>query len=115
MSASQTLRDIVSIDVAKELIFTGKIINGEEAAKLKLVTRTCEDPYQEAMVLAREIASKNPHAVRAAKKLLNESWNGDEAKGLLNESMLMMDLIGSPNQVEAIMANFEKRAPNFAD
>ncbi len=115
MSASQTLRDMVPIDVAKELIFTGKIISGEEAAGLHLVTRTCENPYEEALALAREIATKSPHAVRAAKQCLNEVWHGDEAKGLLRESELEMTIIGGPNQMEAIMANMQKRAPNFKD
>lgn len=58
MSASQTIRDLVSLDVAKELIFTGKIMNGGEAARLKLVTRVCEKTHEEAMILAKEIASK---------------------------------------------------------
>ncbi len=115
MSASQTIRDLVSIDVAKELIFTGKIISGEEAARLHLVTRTCENPHAEAINLAREIASKNPDAVRAAKKLLNEVWHGDSARGLMMESELETTLVGTPNQLEAIAANFEKRAPVFKD
>jgi enoyl-CoA hydratase/carnithine racemase len=115
MSATQTIRDLVSIDVAKELIFTGKIIKGEEAAQLKLVTRVCEKPYEEAMILATEIASKNPEAIRAAKKLLNEVWHGDSARGLLMESELEMTLIGTPNQLEAVFANFEKRTPTFKD
>lgn len=115
MSASQTIRDLVSIDVAKELIFTGKIISGEEAARLKLVTRVCEKPYEEAMALAREIASKNPDAVRAAKKLLNEVWHGDSARGLLMESELEMTLAGTPNQLEAVTANFAKREPKYQD
>jgi enoyl-CoA hydratase/carnithine racemase len=115
MSASQTIRDLVSIDVAKELIFTGKTISGEDAARLKLVTRVCEKPLEEAMALAREIASKNPDAVRAAKKILNEVWHGDSARGLLMESELETALMGSPNQLEAISANFAKREPNFED
>jgi enoyl-CoA hydratase/carnithine racemase len=115
MSASQTIRDIVSIDVAKELIFTGKIINGEEAARLKLVTHVCEKPHEEAMALASEIASKNPDAVRAAKKLLNEVWHGDSARGLQMESALEMTLVGTPNQLEAVTANFAKRVPAFKD
>jgi enoyl-CoA hydratase/carnithine racemase len=115
MSATQTIRDLVSIDVAKEIIFTGKIIKGEEAAQLKLVTRVCEKPYEEAMILATEIASKNPEAIRAAKKLLNEVWHGDSARGLLMESELEMTLIGTPNQMEAVFANFEKRTPTFKD
>jgi enoyl-CoA hydratase/carnithine racemase len=115
MSVTQTIRDVVSIDVAKELIFTGKVIQGEEAARLKLVTHVCEKPYEEAMALALEIASKNPDAIRAAKKLINEVWHGDSGRGLLMESELMMTLMGSPNQLEAVTATFTKRSPRFKD
>ncbi len=115
MSGSQTLRDLVRIDIAKQLIFTGKIISGEEAARLGLVTHVCKNPLEEALALAREIAGKNPHAVRSAKKLLNECWHGDDAKGLLMESQLEGKLISSPNQVEAVKANFENRLPVFKD
>jgi enoyl-CoA hydratase/carnithine racemase len=65
--------------------------------------------------LAREIAGKNPHAVRSAKKLFNECWHGDDAKGLLMESQLEGKLISSPNQIEAVKANFENREPKFED
>ena len=115
MSVTQTIRDVVSIDVAKELIFTGKVIQGEEAARLKLVTHICEKPYEEAMALAREIASKNPDAIRAAKKLINDVWHGDSGRGLMMESELMMTLMGSPNQLEAVTAAFTKQPPKFKD
>jgi enoyl-CoA hydratase/carnithine racemase len=115
MSGSQTLRDLVRIDVAKELVYTGRIISGEEAATLGLVTRVCEAPREEALKLAEEIAGKNPHAVRSAKKLYNQCWHGDEAKGLLMESQLEEKLIGSPNQIEAVKAHFMKRMPQFED
>ncbi len=115
MSVTQTIRDVVSIDMAKELIFTGKTIKGEEAARLNLVTHVCEKPHEEAMALAGEIASKNPDAIRAAKKLINEVWHGDSGRGLMMESELMMTLMGSPNQLEAVSANFTKRAPIFKD
>lgn len=115
MGATQTLRDLVSIDVAKELIFTGRIVTGTEAARLGLVTRTCENPREAAMAMAAEIAANAPDAVRAAKKLLNEAWHGSSAKGLLMESEAEQRLIGRPNQIEAIKANFEKRVPVFHD
>ena len=115
MSGSQTLRDLVRIDVAKKLTYTGKIVSGEEAAAIGLVTRVCKDPLAEALKLAGEIAGKNPHAVRSAKKLFNESWHGDEAKGLLMESQLEGKLISTPNQIEAVKANFENREPQFED
>lgn len=115
MSLTQTLRDLVPLDVAKELTFTGRILSGEEAHALGLVTHVAEDPLAAALELAREIAGKSPDAIRAGKKLLEESWHADERSGLELESKLQTDLIGSPNQIEAVKANFEKRAPQFAD
>lgn len=115
MAITQTLRDMVPIDVAKELIFTGKIITGEEAARLGMVTRICDNSHEAAMALAAEIASKSPDAVRAAKRLLDETWHGVGEEGLMMESKTEMTLIGRPNQIEAIMANFEKRKPKFND
>lgn len=115
MGATQTLRDLVSIDVAKELIFTGRVVGGEAAARMGLVTRTAENPREAAMALAAEIASRSPDAVRAAKKLLNDAWHGSAAAGLLLESEAEQALMGRPNQIEAIKANFEKRPPRFRD
>lgn len=115
MSCSQTIRDLVPLDIAKELIFTGKIINGKEAVQLGLVTHVSDEPFADAMSLAKDIAAQSPHAIRAAKQLLNTAWHGDQAKGFMLESELEMDLIMKPNQVEAITANFEKRTPNFQD
>jgi enoyl-CoA hydratase/carnithine racemase len=113
MSLTQTLRDLVPLDVAKELTFTGRVLGGEEAKELGLVTHVSEDPLAHAMDLAREIAGKNPDAIRAGKQLLEASWHADERTGLELESSLQMALIGSDNQKEAVMANFEKRPPVF--
>lgn len=115
MSLTQTLRDILPLDVAKELTFTGRVLSGEEAKTLGLVTHVADDPLAAAMDMAREIASKSPDAVRAAKKLYEESWHADARTGLELEARLQTALIGSANQVEAITANFEKRPPNFKD
>lgn len=115
MSITQTLRDLVPLDVAKELMFTGRIVSGVDAAAMGLVTRTADDPLAEALTLAGEIASRSPDAVRADKRLLEESWRADPAVGLGLEAELQSGLIGTPNQVEAIRANFENRAPDFED
>ncbi|MCB1683531.1 MAG: crotonase/enoyl-CoA hydratase family protein [Pseudomonadales bacterium] len=115
MSLTQTLRDLVPLDVAKELTFTGRVLSGVEAKELGLVTRVAENPLAVAMSLAEEIAGKSPDAVRAGKRLFEESWHADERTGLALEASLQTALIGSPNQVEAIRANFEKRAPDFRD
>jgi len=115
MSLTQTLRDLVPLDVAKELTFTGRILSGAEAKELGLVTRLAEDPLAAALALAQEIAGKSPDAIRAGKQLLEASWRADARTGLELESKLQVGLIGSPNQVEAVKANFENRAPAFQD
>ncbi len=115
MSITQTLRDVLPLDLAKELTFTGRVLSGAEASDLGLVTHVVEDPLAAALELAREIAGKSPQAVRAGKKLFEESWHADARTGLELEAALQMDLIGSPNQVEAIKANFENRSPDFSD
>ena len=110
---TQTLRDLVPLDVAKELVWTGRILDGPTAQSLGLVTRVSEDPLAEAMALAGEIASKNPDAVRYGKHLLEETWRADPRTGLELEARLQNELIGSPNQLEAVKANFEKRPARF--
>lgn len=115
MSASQTLRDLVRLDVAKELVFTGRIIGAEEALRLGLITRICDDPLAEALKMAGEIAQKSPNAIIAGKRLLETAWHGNSETGFRVEEELQISLLGSPNQVEAIQANLEKRMPDFQD
>ena len=73
MSVTQTIRDLVSIDVAKELIFTGKIIKGEEAARLKLVTQVCEKPYEEAMISGKRNCLQKPGCRACGEKAFERS------------------------------------------
>jgi len=115
MSITQTLRDIVPLDVAKELTFTGSVLSGNDAKELGLVTHVDANPLERAMSLAKEIADKSPDAIRAGKQLLETAWRADARTGLELEASLQGQLIGSPNQVEAITANFEKRPPSFND
>ena len=115
MSITQTLRDILPMDVAKQLTFTGQVLNGHEAQQLGLVTQVADDPYAAAMNMARDIATKSPEAIRAAKQLFETAWHADTKTGLELEAELQAGLIGSANQREAIAANFAKRAPEFFD
>jgi enoyl-CoA hydratase/carnithine racemase len=115
MAGTQLLRHLVRDDVARELTYTGRIFTGMEAHALGIATRVTTDPHGEAMATAREIAGKNPAAIRAAKRLLNMAPVSDPAAGLMAESAEQLALIGSPNQVEAVMANLEKRAPRFSE
>jgi len=115
VAITQTLRNVVGLDVAKELTFTARVISGVEAKELRLATHVSDDPYRDAHALAREIASRSPDAVRAAKRLWNEALLGSVADGLHLETELQGMLVGKPNQREAVAANLEKREPRFVD
>ncbi|KAF0969769.1 Short-chain-enoyl-CoA hydratase [Gordonia sp. YY1] len=116
MGITQTLPGLLAADVAKELTFTGRILSGAEAHEVGLVTGIADDPLARAMTLAHEIAAKSPHAVRAAKRLYDETWSGvDPAAALLLESTLQVELMRSPNQLEAVRAGMSGREPRFAD
>ena len=115
MTGTFMLPRLVGLDVAKELTFTGRMVSGEEAVRIGLATRVTPTPLDDALALAREIAGKSPDAVRGAKRLLNRSGSGSAADQFAAERETIGGLIGSPNQVEAVMAYFEKRDPVFTD
>ena len=115
LAGTQLMRHLVREDVARELTYTGRIFNGEEAQQLGIVTRLVADPRAAALETAQEIAAKSPDAIRAAKRLLNDAVAVDAATGLMAESVEQQKLIGSPNQVEAVMSNLQKRAANYKD
>jgi enoyl-CoA hydratase/carnithine racemase len=115
MSITRTLPRLVGIDVAKELTYTGRVISGREAHALGLVTHLSDDPVQSARALATEIAGRSPDAVRAAKRLFDESWAGPTEQTLALEAELQLRLIGSPNQLEAVRAGVSKERPEFTD
>jgi enoyl-CoA hydratase/carnithine racemase len=115
MTGTYMLRRLVPLDVAKELTWTGRMVSGEEAVALGLATRLSEDPRGTALALAAELAASDPGAIRAAKQLLNQSGLVSQEQQFRDEARLMGSLIGSPNQIEAVTAYFEKRPPVFAD
>ena len=115
IAISQTFRNLVAIDVAKELTFTGREVSGTEAHSLNLATYVDEDPHARAMDLALQIAAQSPEAVRAAKRLWNEALNSPVEDALKLESELQAALITGTNHSEAVMANLAKEAPRFSD
>ncbi len=115
MTGTLTLSELVRPDIAKELVFTGRVFDGREAHAMGLVTHLTIDPYDKAFALAETIASRNPHAVRGAKHLLNRCAAETAAAQFAAERDVIFSLMGSPNQKEAVQAHFEKRPPVFSD
>ncbi len=115
MTGTFMLSKVVRQDVARELTYTARMVDGREAYDLGLVTRLSDTPYEDAMALAREIAGRSPGAVRGAKTAFKHLFDESAAEQFELERRLIGEQIGSPNQVESVMANMEKRAPNFTD
>lgn len=115
MAISATARAVLPLDRLRELAYTGRIVSGGEAATLGLVTAVKDDPLDAATRLAQEIAARSPDAIRAIKRLFNESWLDAYPDSLRREADLQLTLLGSPNQAEAVMANLHKRNPDFRD
>jgi enoyl-CoA hydratase/carnithine racemase len=113
MAGCVLLTELTRADVARELVFTGRVVSGEEAVRLGLATRTSDEPLADARAMARQIAASSPDAVRAAKRLLNGASPVDAARVLTHEALEQQRLIGSPNQREAVAAGMEKRAARF--
>ena len=115
MAISATLRHIMPVDRVKELAMSARIFDATEARDLGLVTAVHDDPLAAARQFAGDCASRSPQAIRGIKRLVNEGWELPEAESLALEAELQSTVMGSPNQVEAVMANLQKRAPEFSD
>jgi len=113
MGVSQTLPRLVRADIATELVLTGRVVKADEALKIGLLTRVETDPLNTAIALTKQIAAKSPDAVKRGKQLLRDSTRMSTAQGLALEARLQSELVGTPNQIEAAMANLQKRDAKF--
>ena len=113
MSGMAIMRRLAREDIVRELTYTARIFTADEALTFGFATRICENPREEAFATANEIARKNPAAIRAAKRIINNYSDGDAGPILLAESTEQEEIIGTPNQVEAVLSQLEKRDPRF--
>lgn len=98
MGGSIALRELCSIDKAKELTMTAEVFDAQKAAEYNLVTRICDDPMAEATAFLKEIANKSPDAISLTKKLYNGAWLSTIRQALNLETKLQRKLIGRHNQ-----------------
>ena len=108
-------RGLVRDDILRELTYTNREFSGEEALGLGFATMIDDDPLAKATALAETIANKNPDAIRGSKRLFKVMQEEGEDAILLAESREQDGIMRTPNQVEAVMAEMEKRPPRFAD
>ena len=108
-------RGLVRDDVLRELVYTAREFDADEALHLGFITRIADDPYSAAMELAQTIAAKSPHAIRGAKRLCNMAHDADPRTMLIAETAEQIAVIGKPNMMEQVAANMAKRAAVFID
>lgn len=113
MGGIALMRGLVRDDIVRELTFTGRVVRGDEAVAIGLATRVCADPLQAARELAAELVGRSPDALEFAKQLLNRAHDEDTARLLQAESDAQSQVMGQYNQIEAVRANLESRAPAF--
>jgi enoyl-CoA hydratase/carnithine racemase len=97
MGGTLALRELLPLDVAKELAMTAKIISGKEALSLGLLTKVANNPLEKAMELADEISQYSPDSVAACKKLYNKSWWGSAGLTLARESLYQIKVFLGKN------------------
>ncbi len=101
---------LVGVGRAKDLVFTGRIVDGEEAYALGIFERLCDDgrAVETAKELARAIAANAPLALQVAKMALNSAARGGEPMAV--ERLGQALLFDSPEKRERMTAFLEKRA-----
>ena len=115
MTGTLFLSRLVGPDVAKELTFTARIVSGREAERAR-----AGDPRVGHAARRRDGAGRGdrraqPRRRARGKALFNRLANAEAAEQFAEERRVIGSLIGSPNQVEAVTANFEQRSAVYAD
>ena len=108
MGGPTLLRELVPIDVAKELTMTGRVLSGVQARAAGLVTHVDSEPMALARHVAREIESRSPDAVAAGKFLLQDAWCASESKSLASERKWQRRVVGGKDQRLAVRQNRQK-------
>jgi methylglutaconyl-CoA hydratase len=116
---TQRLPRIIGLSAAKEMIFTGRVIDGTQAAEIGLVSRAVpqnkagDAAYGSAVELAQEILPNGPIALRMAKIAISRGLQVDLANGMTFEEACYAQVIPTKDRIEGLMAFKEKRPPRY--
>lgn len=116
---TQRLPRVINPAVAKELIFTSRIFNGQEAEKMGICNHSVEQndegtaAFKKSLLLAEEILPNGPIGVRMAKKAIDKGLQTDIATGYAIEEACYSQVISTKDRTEGLNAFAEKRKPEY--
>jgi enoyl-CoA hydratase len=110
---TQRLARVCGLGVAKELIFTGRTVEAEEALRIGLVNGVHDPVLDKAREVAMLLAGKSPIALRLMKELANRALGGDHRENLDAEGQTFGEIFSSEDAREGMTAFVEKREPKF--
>ena len=110
---TQRLPRVVGLGVAKELLYTGRNVDADEALRIGLVNGLHDPVLDKAREVAELLAAKSAVALRILKRLANRSPGGDHVENLAAEADSFGELFSSEDAKEGLAAFVEKRTPNF--
>lgn len=117
-SGTVRLPRLVGQGMAKDLIYTGRVIDAQEALRIGLVNAVAPraELMDRAMALANQIAANAPAAVAAAKRSINQGYDMAADDAIALENRLFGECFATQDQKEGMAAFLEKprRKANFA-
>ncbi|MEX1251154.1 MAG: crotonase/enoyl-CoA hydratase family protein [Hyphomonas sp.] len=115
MAGFSLWRGNVRDDVIRELTYTNREFKGSEAHAHGFSTKLSDTPLEDALWMAKLMAGKHPAAMRGAKVLCNAMADTTDAELLALESAEQLKVMRTPNQLEAVMAEMQRRRAVFAE
>jgi enoyl-CoA hydratase/carnithine racemase len=115
MAISYLLPRLIGVARANELLFTGRLIDGDEAARIGLLTslHDADEVLPAAMELARAIAANAPFAIRETKRAIYRGLDWDPRGAAYLESFAQAESVATADATEGIAALLAKRPPKF--
>ena len=98
---------------AKDLVFSGALVDGERAREIGIVERVDDDPAGAAREYGEDLLERPPQAVGLAKRVIDESRTSDPRTAGLLESLAQSTLLETDDHAEGVAAFREDRDPEF--